>query len=175
MNLGKLNEANDIATTKISSSNEGPSILSRSRKKEMMQKLSLKEQEEINQLPKEDLHRLMLYTKDINYYMDYLQKQDERMCMKIHGRKPSLFFNISFITFDNTNNPKCNTKTPRCTRGKNIFDMRYIFIPIHHCLHFTCALIYMEEMKIEYYDSLRFDNVTRHGCRHKINMQEDTP
>jgi hypothetical protein len=22
-------------------------------------------------------------------------------------------------------------------------------------------------MKIKYYDSLRFDNVTRHGCRHK--------
>ncbi len=34
--------------------------------------------------------------------------------------------------------------------------------------------MYMEEMKIEYYDSLRFDNVIRHGCRHKIKMQEDT-
>ncbi len=29
-------------------------------------------------------------------------------------------------------------------------------------------------MKIEYYDSLRFDNVTRHGCKHKIKMQEST-
>ncbi len=29
-------------------------------------------------------------------------------------------------------------------------------------------------MKIEYYDSRRFDNVTRHGCRHKVKMQEDT-
>jgi Ulp1 family protease len=27
---------------------------------------------------------------------------------------------------------------------------------------------------VKYYDSLRFDNVTRHGCRHKIKMQEDT-
>jgi Ulp1 family protease len=52
--------------------------------------------------------------------------------------------------------------------------MRYIFIPIHHGLHFTCAVIYMEEMKIENYNSLRFDNVTRHGCKHKIKMQEDT-
>jgi Ulp1 family protease len=116
----------------------------------------------------------MLYTKDINYYMDYLKKQDEIMCMKIHRRKPSLFFNIGFITFDNTNNPKCITKTPRCARGKNIFDMRYIFIPIHHGLHFTFAVIYMEEMKIKHYNSLRFDNVIRHGCRHKIKMQEDT-
>jgi Ulp1 family protease len=116
----------------------------------------------------------MLYTKDVDYYMDCLKEQDDKMCMKIHGRTPSLFFNIGFITFDNTNNPKCNRKTPRCARGKNIFDMRYIFIPIHQGLHFTCAVIYMEEMKIEYYDSLRFDNVTRNGCKHKIKMQEDT-
>jgi predicted DNA-binding antitoxin AbrB/MazE fold protein len=32
----------------------------------------------------------------------------------------------------------------------------------------------MEQMKIKYYDSLLYDNVTRHGCRHKIKMQEDT-
>ncbi len=36
MNLGKLNKGNDIATTKISLSNEDPSILSRSRREEMM-------------------------------------------------------------------------------------------------------------------------------------------
>ncbi len=106
--------------------------------------------------------------------MNYLKEQDDKMCMKIHGRKPPLFFNIGFITFDNTNNPKCNKKTPRCVRGKNIFDMRYIFIPIHHGLHFMCDVIYMEEMKIEYCDSPRFDNVARHGCMHKIKMQEDT-
>jgi Ulp1 family protease len=94
--------------------------------------------------------------------------------MQIHGRKPSLFFDIGFITFDNTNNLKCNTKTQRCARGKNVFDMRYIFIPIHHGLHFTYAVIYMKEMNIKYYDSLRFDNVTRHGCKHKIKMQEST-
>ncbi len=40
VNLGKLNEANDIATMNILPSNEEPSVLSRSRRKEMMQKLS---------------------------------------------------------------------------------------------------------------------------------------
>jgi hypothetical protein len=67
MNLGKLNEANDIATMNILPSNEEPSVLSRSRREEMIQKLSLQEKEEINQLPKEDLRCLksgMLYTKD---------------------------------------------------------------------------------------------------------------
>ncbi len=48
VNLGKLNEENDIATMNISPSNEEPSILSRSRSEEMMQKLSLQEKEEIN-------------------------------------------------------------------------------------------------------------------------------
>ncbi len=119
--LGRLNEENDIATTKISPLNEEPSVLSRSRKEEVMQKPSLQEQEEINQLPKEDLHCLksgMLYTKDIDYYMDYLKEQDEIMCMKIHGRKPSLIFNIGFITFDNTNNPKCNKKKQGMLDGR---------------------------------------------------------
>jgi Ulp1 family protease len=116
----------------------------------------------------------MMYTKDVNYYMDYLQEQDEIMCRKIHERKPSVFCNNGFITFNNTNNPKCNTTTSRCTRGKNIFNMRYIFLPIHHGLHFMCAVIYIEQMKIEYYNSLCFDNVTRHGCRHKVKMQDNT-
>jgi hypothetical protein len=42
-NLERLNEENDIATTNISPSNEEPSVLSRSRREEMMQKLSLQE------------------------------------------------------------------------------------------------------------------------------------
>jgi hypothetical protein len=75
VNLGKLNVANDIATMNISSSNEELSVLTGSRREEMMQKLSRQEKEEINRLPKEDLHHLkfrMLCTKDIDYYMDYL-------------------------------------------------------------------------------------------------------
>ncbi len=48
VNLGKLNEENDIATMNISPSNEEPPVLSRSRREEMMQKLSLQEKEEIN-------------------------------------------------------------------------------------------------------------------------------
>jgi hypothetical protein len=47
-------------------------------------------------------------------------------------------------------------------------------MPIHHGLHCTCVFIYMEQKKIKYYNSLCFDNVTKHGCMHKIKMQEDT-
>ncbi len=51
VNLRKLNEANDIATTKISLSNEEPYVLSKTRREEMMQKLSVQDKEEINQPP----------------------------------------------------------------------------------------------------------------------------
>ncbi len=79
-----------------------------------------------------------------------------------------------FITFDTSNNPKQITTTPRCARGKEFFDMRFIFTPIHHCLHFTCAVIHMEQKKIEYCNSLHFENKQRQSYRHKIKMQEDT-
>ncbi len=132
----------------ISQSNEEPSVLTGSRREEMIQKLNQQEKEEIDRLPKEDLHHLkfrMLYTKDIDYHMDYLQEQGEIKCRKLHGRNPSLLYNINFIPFNTTNNPPCITTTPRCARGNNIFNMRYIFIPIHQGLHFTCAVIYMEQ------------------------------
>ena len=86
-----------------------------------MQKLTQQEKEEINRLPKEDFHCLqlqMLNSKDINDYMDYLQQQDEIMCRKVHGRKPSLFYKFGIITFDTKNNLQCRTTTPRCARGK---------------------------------------------------------
>jgi Ulp1 family protease len=116
----------------------------------------------------------MMNTKDINYHMDYLQQQDEIMCRNVHGRKPSLFYKIGFIKFNTQNNHPCRTTTPRCARGKNIINIRYIFIPIHRGMHFTCVVTYMEQKKIENYNSLRIDNVTRQSCRHKIKMQEDT-
>ncbi len=48
VNPGKVNEANDIATMNISPSNKEQSVLTRSRREEMIQKLSLQEKEEIN-------------------------------------------------------------------------------------------------------------------------------
>jgi hypothetical protein len=69
VNLRKLNEANDIVTMNILPSNEEPSILYRSRREAMMRRLSQQEKEEINRLPKEELHCLksgMLYTKDVD-------------------------------------------------------------------------------------------------------------
>jgi hypothetical protein len=73
----------------------------------------------------------MLYTKDIDYYMDYLQEQDEIMCRKLHGRKPSLFYNIGFITFDTKNNPKCTTTTPRSVDPLVTVDGQTVYNQTH--------------------------------------------
>jgi hypothetical protein len=48
VNLGKLYEGNEIATMKLLPLNEEPSVLSNTRKEEMMQKLPLQEKEEIH-------------------------------------------------------------------------------------------------------------------------------
>jgi hypothetical protein len=69
INLGRLNDTSENANINISWSNKEPSILTGSRREEMMQKLTQQEKEEINRLPKEDLDCLqlqMLNTKDID-------------------------------------------------------------------------------------------------------------
>jgi hypothetical protein len=60
VNLGKLNDANEIATINISQSNEEPSVWTGSRREERMHKLTQQEKEEINRQPKEDLHCIKL-------------------------------------------------------------------------------------------------------------------
>ncbi len=53
--------------------------------------------------------------------------------------------------------------------------MRYIFIPIHQGLHLTCVLLSTwNRRRLSITNSMHYDNVTRHGCRHKIKMQENT-
>lgn len=78
----------------------------------------------------------------------------------------SYYFNSFFMRslFDekNTNPSKCgeynyfnvNSWSARVP-GKDIFSLRYIFCPINiNDAHWTCAVIFMEDKKICYYDSL---------------------
>ena len=48
-------------------------------------------------------------------------------------------------------------------RHDKIFDMEYIFIPIHRVNHYTCAVIYMKERRVKYYDSLVSDQTRTRG------------
>jgi sentrin-specific protease 1 len=103
----------------------------------------------------------------INYFLkNCLAKRDEKLCSLQPGRKRSHFFNSYFVQtlFDEKNNnpalrgrysyknvKRWSKKVP----GKDIFNLKYIFCPINlDNMHWTSAVIYMEEKKIQYYDSL---------------------
>ena len=103
----------------------------------------------------------------INYFLkNCLAKRDEKLCAAQPGRKRSHFFNSYFVQtlFDEKNNnpslrgrysyknvKRWSKKVP----GKDIFNLRYIFCPINlDNMHWTSAVIFMEEKKIQYYDSL---------------------
>lgn len=103
----------------------------------------------------------------INYFLkNCLAKRDEKLCAAQPERKRSHFFNSYFVQtlFDEKNNnpslrgrysyknvKRWSKKVP----GKDIFNLRYIFCPINlDNMHWTSAVIFMEEKKVQYFDSL---------------------
>lgn len=103
----------------------------------------------------------------INYFLkNCLAKRDENLCKKQPGRKRSHFFNSFFVQtmFDEKNNNpslrgKYNYKNvkrwSKKVPGKDVFNLKYIICPINlDNMHWTSAVIYMEEKRIQYYDSL---------------------
>ena len=103
----------------------------------------------------------------INYFLkNCLAKRDEKLCAQQPGRKRSHFFNSFFVQtmFDDKNNNlklrgKYNYKNvkrwSKKVPGKDIFQLRYILCPINlDNTHWTSAVIFMEEKRIQYYDSL---------------------
>ncbi len=65
--------------------------------------------------------------------------------------------------YRNVRNYSKQNKVP----GGDIFKTKYIFIPIHQGKHFTCAVIYMQDKQIMYYDSYLNTDRTRALCSHK--------
>eukprot|EP00804_Cyclotella_cryptica_P001536 CCRYP_003747-RA/>CCRYP_003747-RA protein AED:0.09 eAED:0.09 QI:0/0/0/1/1/1/2/0/668 len=103
----------------------------------------------------------------INYFLkNCLARRDEKLCAAQPGRKRSHFFNSYFVQtmFDEKNqNPALRGKyayknVKRWSKkvpGKDIFNLKYIVCPINlDNMHWTSAVIFMEEKKIQYYDSL---------------------
>jgi hypothetical protein len=85
------------------------------------------------------------------------------MCKVEPGKKPSMFYELEFIYFDKEPQPQyMESKKMRARRDK-IFDMEYIFIPIHRGNHYTCAVISMKERRIKYYNSLVSDQTRTRG------------
>jgi len=103
----------------------------------------------------------------INYFLkNCLARRDELLCAKQSGRKRSHFFNSFFVQtmFDDKNNNaklrgKYNYKNVKRwgkkVPGKDVFNLKYIVCPINlDNLHWTSAVIFVEEKRIQYYDSM---------------------
>ncbi|KAL3799204.1 LOW QUALITY PROTEIN: hypothetical protein ACHAW5_007243 [Stephanodiscus triporus] len=103
----------------------------------------------------------------INYFLkNCLARRDEKMCARDAGRRRSHFFNSFFVQtmFDEKNNdPKLrgrynykNVKRwSKKVPGKDIFNLKYILCPINlDNTHWTSAVIFMEDKRIQYYDSM---------------------
>ena len=103
----------------------------------------------------------------INYFLkNCLAVRDKKICSEQSGRKRSHFFNTFFIftmfdeenidqrlrgKYNYQNVKRWGAKVP----GKDIFNLKYIFCPINiGNLHWTSAVIFMEEKRIQYYDSM---------------------
>jgi len=127
--------------------------------------------QDADSVQRESMHRLQpgqwLNDEIINYFLkNCLAKRDEMLCAKQAGRKRSHFFNSFFVQtmFDEKNsNPslrgKYNYKNVRRwskkVPGKDIFKLKYIFCPINlDNMHWTSACIFMEQKRIQYYDSM---------------------
>lgn len=93
----------------------------------------------------------------INSYIVCLQRRDMDMCDGDSERKPSHFFNTHF--YSKLTNPEFTysdiKKWGEKCKGSNIFGLKYLVVPINiGNRHWTCAIVFMEEHKIVYYDSL---------------------
>ncbi len=89
-----------------------------------------------------------------------------RLCAKNPGRRRSHFFNSFFV--QNLFNEKNNNMALRGkynyqkvvnwgqkVPGANIFNLKYLVCPVNlDNMHWTCAIVFMEEKYIQYYDSM---------------------
>ena len=104
----------------------------------------------------------------VNYFLKKcLQQRDERMHQNDSNRKRSHFFTSFFMQnlFDELNG-NANLKGQynyrnvrswyRYVPGRNIFNLEYIFFPTNiGNSHWTLTVAFMEEKRIQYYDSFK--------------------
>jgi sentrin-specific protease 1 len=103
----------------------------------------------------------------IHYFYIMLSKRDEEMCRLDPKRKRTHFFKSFFMTkllnegnanpaldgkYTYSNVKRWSKKVP----GKDIFALNKIFFPINQGQsHWVCAVVFMQEKRIQMYDSMR--------------------
>jgi hypothetical protein len=114
------------------------------------------------------MHRLQpgqwLNDEVIHYFYVMLGQRDEEMCRQDPTRKRSHFFKSFFMTkllnegnaelegtYEYRNVKRWSKKVP----GKDIFNLDKIFFPINQGrMHWICAVAFMQEKRIQFYDSM---------------------
>lgn len=100
----------------------------------------------------------------IHYFYVMLAKRDEELCQNDPSRKRSHFFKSFFITkLLNEGNPSCDgeyeyknvKRWSKKVPGKDIFELDKILFPINMGnMHWICAAIFMNEKRIQIFDSM---------------------
>ena len=100
----------------------------------------------------------------IHYYLSMLTKRDDALSVANPGRKRSHFFKSFFFTklFDEgvTNEYKYSNvkRWSKKVPGKDIFALDKILFACNVLsTHWTCVVIFMQEKRIQFYDSMRGD------------------
>lgn len=108
-----------------------------------------------------------------NIYQKVFAKLDEELCAELPTRKRSHFFSTFFVQvmLDERNedlskrgtyNYKQVARWSKKVSGKDIFNLKYIFCPINiNNNHWTLAVIFMEEKRIQNYDSLGGEDLSK--------------
>ncbi len=85
---------------------------------------------------------------EIDAYTEFFSRRYEMR------EKASQFYDVGFVKLDINKGPQLK-ETRKLKKGKHIFDMKYLFIPINVGSHYTCVVVYMEDKRICYYDSYK--------------------
>jgi len=121
---------------------------------------------ENDSIQRQSLHKLnpgvWLNDEVIHYFLLMLAKRDERLSQENPGgRKRSHFFKSFFMTKLLDDGSSGNYKYANVKRwsknvpGKDIFALSKIFFPVNIMnQHWTCAAIFMEDKRIQFFDSM---------------------
>jgi len=95
----------------------------------------------------------------IHYFLLCLARRDEQMCQKDSNRKRSHFFKSFFVSklMDEASGYRYQNvkRWSKKVAGKDVFALDKIVFPINvGGVHWTCAVAFMQEKKIQFYDSM---------------------
>jgi len=116
---------------------------------------------ETDSVQRDSLRRLRpgvwLNDEVIHYFLLMLARRDQELCKSLN-RKRSHFFKSFFVTKLLDERGYCYANVKRWSKkvpGKDIFQLDKIICPVNVAnSHWTCAVIFVQEKRIQFYDSM---------------------